>query len=192
MSLKWLLSWIVIFPLLKFLTGVEINGSVPKHGAVILACNHVSFLDPPAVGITACREVYFLAKPGLFRLSKFFTWLITSYNALSIGGTEGIRKAIRLLKRGNAVVIFPEGTRIRTGIIESFNPGVGYLAISLGIPVIPVYIKNSNKKFISLIVRLNRLKVIFGQPLYPSGYKKGREDFEHFAAKIREAIMNLQ
>jgi 1-acyl-sn-glycerol-3-phosphate acyltransferase len=192
MGLKWFLGWIVIFPLLKFLTGVEIDGSIPKRGAVILACNHVSFLDPPAVGITACREVYFLAKPGLFRLSKFFTWLITSYNALSIGGTEGLRKAIRLLKRGNVVVIFPEGTRIRTGIIESFNPGVGYLSISLGIPVIPVYIKNSNKKFISLMVRLNRLKITFGQPLYPLGYKKNRKDFEHFATKIREAIINLQ
>lgn len=192
MSLKWFLSWIIIFPLLKFLTGVEISGSIPKRGAAILACNHVSFLDPPAVGITACREVYFLAKPGLFRLSKFFTWLITSYNALSIGGTEGLRKAIKLLKRGYAVVIFPEGTRIRTGIIESFNPGVGYLSISLGIPVIPVYIKNSNKKFISLMLRLNRLKVTFGKPMYPSGYKKRREDFEHFALKIRQAIIRLQ
>jgi 1-acyl-sn-glycerol-3-phosphate acyltransferase len=192
MGLKWFLSWIVIFPLLKLLTGVEIDGSIPKHGAAILACNHVSFLDPPAVGITACREVYFLAKPELFRLSKFFTWLITSYNALSIGGTEGLRKAIRLLKNGHAVVIFPEGTRIRTGVIESFNPGVGYLSISLGIPVIPVYIKNSNKKFISLMLRLNRLKVTFGQPLCPSAHKKKREDFEQFAAKIREEIINLQ
>jgi 1-acyl-sn-glycerol-3-phosphate acyltransferase len=192
MGVKWFLSWIVIFPLLKLLTGVEIDGSIPKRGAVILACNHVSFLDPPAVGITACREVYFLAKPGLFRLSKLFTWLITSYNALSIGGTEGLRKAIRLLKKGNAVVIFPEGTRIRTGVIESFNPGVAYLSISLGIPVIPVYIENSNKKFISLMVRLNRLKVTFGQPFYPLGYKKNRKDFEHFATKIREAIINLQ
>ena len=192
MGLRWFISWILLFPLLKILTGVKIDGSIPKHGAAILACNHVSFLDPPAVGITACREVYFLAKPGLFNLPKFFTWLITKYNAFSTGGTGGLRKAMKLLRKGKAVVIFPEGTRARTGVILPFNPGVGYLSINLGVPVIPVYITNSNKKFISLILRLNTLKVKFGKPIFHSGYKKRREDFEKFSVKIRGAVLRLK
>lgn len=192
MGLKWLITWVLAFPLFKILTGIKIDGSIPKHGAAILACNHVSFLDPPAVGITACREVYFLAKPGLFKLPKFFTWLIIQFNALSAGGTEGLRRAIQLLKKGHAVVIFPEGTRARTGVLLPFNPGVGYLSISLNVPVIPVYIANSNKKFISLVLRLNRLKIKFGRPIFPSGYKKKRRDFEKFALKIREAVLQLK
>jgi 1-acyl-sn-glycerol-3-phosphate acyltransferase len=192
MGIKWFLSWILIFPVLKILTGIEIYGSIPKRGAVILACNHVSFIDPPLVGITACREVYFLAKAGLFNLSKFFTWLITTYNALNVFTTEGMKKAIRLLKGGNVVVIFPEGTRSKKGLLLPFNPGIGYLSITLNVPVTPVRIINNNKKFISLMLRINKLKIIFGKPIYPIGYKKDRKDFERFATKVREAITKLR
>ena len=192
MGIKWFLGWVLMFPLLKLLTGIEIHGSIPRHNSVIIACNHVSFLDPPVVGIAACREVYFLAKAGLFNLPKFFTWLITSYNALNVFTTEGMKNAIRLLKNGNAVVIFPEGTRSRIGKMLPFNPGVGYLAISLGIPVMPTYIANSDKKFISLALHLNRLKITFGKPIFPAGYKKNREDFERFATKIREEVEKLR
>ena len=186
------MSWILAFPLLKILTGVEICGSIPKNGAAILACNHVSFLDPPVLGITACREIYFLAKPGLFNLSKFFTWLITNYNAISVGGTGGMRKAIRLLKKKKVIAIFPEGTRSKKSVLLPFNPGVGYLSISLGVPVIPVYIRNSNKNFISLMLRFNKLNINFGKPIFPFGYKKERKDFERFVAKIREEVKQLK
>jgi 1-acyl-sn-glycerol-3-phosphate acyltransferase len=192
MSPKWFLSWILVFPLLKFLTGIEIEGKIPRRGPVILAANHVSFLDPPVVGITACREIYFLAKSGLFKGSKFFARLITTYNALTLEGMFGIRKAIRLLRAGNAVVIFPEGTRSRKKMILPFHQGVGYLAINFGVPVIPVYIMNSNKRFITLVLRINQLKVKFGKMITPRGYKKTRKDFERFATRVREEIMRLR
>ena len=192
MGIKWFMSWILAFPLLKILFGVEISGSIPKHGAVILACNHVSFLDPPTLGITACREVYFLAKAGLFNLSKLFTWLISTFNAVNVYSTGGMRRAIKILKKGKAIVIFPEGTRSRIGSMLPFNPGVGYLSISLEVPVIPVYIANSNKKVISLMLRINRLKITFGKPIMPIGYKKERQDFEKFAAMIKEEVEKLR
>ncbi len=192
MGFTWFITWILAFPLLKILTGVEIYGSLPKNGPCIVACNHVSFLDPPVVGITSCREVYFLAKIGLFNVSKFFTWLIKTYHAIPISGTRGLRLAVKLLKRGNILVIFPEGTRSRKGYVLPFTPGVGYLSIYLGIPVIPVYISNSNKKFISLVLRIHKLKIRFGKPIYPTGYKKEREDIERFAAKIKEEVIKLR
>ena len=111
---------------------------------------------------------------------------------MSAAGTEGIRQSIKLLKKGNVVVLFPEGTRSRKGFLLSFNPGVGYLSISLGVPVIPAYISNSNKRFVSLVLRLNKLKIRFGTPIYPIGYKKSREDFERFAVNIREEVLRLQ
>ncbi len=188
----WFISWIFLFPLLKILTGIEIYGSLPKRGPCIIACNHVSFLDPPAVGITACREVYFLAKVGLFQVSRFFTWFIKSYHALPISGTQGLRTAAKVLGKGNALVMFPEGTRSRTGYMLPFNPGVGYLSIHFSIPVVPVYISNSHKKFISLVLRIHRLKIRYGRPIYPKGYKEQREDFEKFAAKIREEVIKLK
>jgi 1-acyl-sn-glycerol-3-phosphate acyltransferase len=108
MPIKWFIPWLFAFPLLKILTGIKINGSMQKKGPCIVACNHASALDPPVIGITACREVYFLAKIGLFNLSKFFTWLIRAYNAIPVTGIQGLRTAVRLLKKGKAVVIFPE------------------------------------------------------------------------------------
>ena len=192
MGPKWFVSWILMFPLFKFLTGLEIEGKIPKSGPLILAANHVSFLDPPAVGVTACREIYFLAKAGLFKGSKLFARLITAYNALTLEGMFGIRKAIRLLRTGNAVVIFPEGTRSRKKMILPFHHGVGYLAINYGVPVVPVYIANSNKRFITLVLRINKLKVKFGKMIKPHGYKKTRKDFARFATRVREEIMRLK
>ena len=192
MGIKWFLSWVLVYPLLKLLTGLEIQGRIPRTGPLIIAANHVSFLDPPVVGLTACRETHFLAKPGLFKTSKFFTWLITTYNAISLEGPGGIRKAIRLLRGGGALVIFPEGTRSRKKMILPFHPGVGYLAINYGVPVVPVYIANSNKRFISLVLRIHKLKIKCGKIIFPHGYKKTREDFARFAERIREEILRLK
>ncbi|MGQ9465897.1 MAG: lysophospholipid acyltransferase family protein [bacterium] len=192
MGIKWLISWLLTYPIFIFLTGVEIKGKIPKKGAVILASNHLSFLDPPLVGYTAFREVFFLAKPGLFALSKFFTWLIKAYNAINLEGGQGIRPAIKLLKQGKAIVIFPEGTRSRQGILLPFNAGVGYLSITYNIPVIPVRIINSDKKLISLILRFNKLKIIYGKSISPYGYRKIKEDFESFAQRVREEVQKLK
>ena len=192
MSIKWFMSWLLIYPLLQLLIGIKIEGRIPKKGSYILAANHVSFLDPPVVGVTACREIYFLAKADLFRTSRFFAWLITTFNALSLEGTAGIRSAIRLLRKGNAVVIFPEGTRSRKKVVLPFQMGVGYLAIKFGIPVIPVYITNSNKRFVSLMLRINQLKIKFGRVISPHGYKMTRADFARFATRIRDEILRLK
>ena len=192
MSIVWFLSWIWVFPLLKVLTGIRIIGTVPKKGPFIIACNHVSFLDPPIVGICAAREIYFLAKIDLFQTSETFAWLIKAYNAIPISGVQGLMTAIKLLKRGEVVVIFPEGTRSRKGHMLPFNPGVSYLAIRLGVSVIPAYIANSNKRFLRIILRLNRLKISFGKPVSPVGYENNREDMDRFARRLKEEVLKLR
>lgn len=190
--MKWLISWLFTFPLFVLLCGVDIKGKIPKRKPIIIASNHLSFLDPPLIGYTSFREVYFLAKSGLFIISKFFTWLIKTYNAINLESSQGIRPAVRLLKQGRAVVIFPEGTRSKTGELLPFNPGVGFLAINYGIPVVPVKIINSNKKLISLILRWNKLKIIYGAPISPDGYNKTKEGFESFSQRVREEIRRLK
>jgi 1-acyl-sn-glycerol-3-phosphate acyltransferase len=191
MRIRWLVSWVLTFPIFRLLTGVEIRGRIPRHGALILASNHRSFLDPPLIGYTAFREIYFLAKPSLFALSKFFRELIRAYNALALEGTEGVRAAVKLLKKGNAVVIFPEGTRAKGGTFMPFNPGVGYLSITYNVPVVPVCIVNSNKNWFTLILRINNLRISYGRAILPTGYQKTRDDFERFAVKVREEVMKL-
>ena len=191
MRFRWLLSWLIAFPLLKLLTGVDIKGRIPKQGSCIIACNHLSFLDPPALGIAAAREVHFLAKVGLFKLSAFFKWLIRSYNAIPISDITGLRPAIKLLQKGQAVVIFPEGTRARKGQMLPFNAGVSFLAINYRIPVIPAYIRNSNKRFLWLMLRIYNLRIKFGKPVYSNGYRKCREDYERFADFLQKEVKAL-
>jgi len=188
----WLISWILTYPLFRLLTGVKTVGRIPKKGPLIIASNHKSFLDPPLIGYTAFREVLFLAKPDLFAHSRFFAWLIRTYNAVRISGTEGLRTAVKLLKQGKVIVIYPEGTRLKTEGMLPFNPGMSYLAITYDIPVVPVYITNSNKSVMSLLLRMTTLRIRYGRPIRPSGYKKTKDDFERFAVRIREEVMNLQ
>lgn len=189
---KWFWGWVFAFPLFKVLTGIQIRGTVPKNGPFIVAANHVSFLDPPVIGLTAFREIHFLAKKGLFHVSPFFSWLITTFNAMQVHGTEGMIRAVQLLQAGKAVVIFPEGTRSRKGYMLPFNPGIGYLAISLGVPVVPTYIANADKKIISLMLRLHPLKITFGAPVYPRGYAKNKTEYQRFADRIREEVLILK
>lgn len=192
MSLRWFISWIFVFPLFKVLTGIKIKGRVPKKGAYIIACNHVSFLDPPIVGICAGREIYFLAKIGLFEGLKSFARLIKAYNAIPISGVQGLRTAMKLLKKGETVVIFPEGTRSRKGHMLPFNPGVSYLALNLRVPVIPAFIINSNKRFAALMLRWNTLQITFGRPISPKGYENNRSDMARFADRLQEEVVNLR
>src|SRR4030042_193910 len=191
MRLIWFISWIIAFPLFKILSGLEIIGRIPKHGSCIIACNHVSFLDPPILAIAAGREIYFLAIIGLFKLSAFFGWLIRAYNAIPISGGMGLRPAIKLLKKGQAIVIFPEGTRSLQKKMLPFNPGVSFLAINYRVPVVPVYIKNSNKNFFLLMLRIYQLTIKFGKPVYSNGYNKSREDYERFARLLKNEVMRL-
>jgi len=192
MKKQWLMSWMFAYPLLAFLTGIQVRGRVPRQGPYIIACNHVSFLDPPIVGIGALREVYFLAKIGLFQGWKVFSRLIESYNAIPISGVQGLRTAVKVLRKGQVVVLFPEGTRSRKGYMLPFNPGVSYLAIGLGIPVIPAYIHHSDKRFLTLLMRLYPLRITFGTPIRATGYERTAEDYERFAGKLREAVLELR
>lgn len=192
MTTRWLVSWLFAYPLLRLLTGLEIRGRVPRKGAYVIACNHVSFLDPPLVGISALREVYFLAKIGLFQGWRSFARLIQSYNAIPISGVQGIRTAVKLLRNGQTIVIFPEGTRSRKGSMLPFNPGASYLAIGLGVPVIPAYIHHSDKRFLTIMLRMYPLRITFGRPIQASGYSRTAEDYDRFAQRLRDAVLSLK
>lgn len=184
---RWL-GWF-LFTLLGFkVIGRE---RVPKTGPLIIAANHASYLDPPLVGYAVNRECCFMAKRGLFEGVKFFTWLITFYNAFPITGAQTIRRALWVLERGLALVIFPEGTRGQTGTLLPFHPGVGYLARKVQSPVIPVYLANSHRAISRLILRRYHLTVVIGDPLSPPPPSADRAGDELFVNQLRHAINEI-
>jgi glycerol-3-phosphate dehydrogenase (NAD(P)+) len=137
-------------------------------GAVILASNHRSFLDPFVVGICLNRPVYFVAKKELFD-RRLAGWFLNCLGAFPIkrgeSDEESVETAKQILARGGALVIFPEGTRIREGSLGRPKRGVGRLALETGAPVVPVAVHGTERARRGWRLRPVKVKVRFGRPL---------------------------
>lgn len=117
--------------------------NVPPDGALILAGNHQSFLDPVFCGISVRRHLTYVARDTLFQ-SRFFGRLISSVSAIPIGRDKADIAAMRMiidrLRQGAGVCLYPEGTRTLDGRIAAFKPGFGLLCRRSQAAVIPVLI----------------------------------------------------
>ncbi len=114
---------------------------VPLNGAVILASNHASFLDPPLVGSGLKRDINYLARESLFRFPGIGA-LLRSWNAVPVdrdgGGAAGLKTILDRLLAGNGIILFPEGTRARDGKLQSARSGIGLIVVKSNAPVVPV------------------------------------------------------
>ena len=147
---KYAVGRMVAAPLARIVYRPHIEGreNVPKRGAVILASNHLSFIDSMAIPVAAPRPVHFLAKSSYFEgtglkgaLSREF---FTSVGAIPVrrGGGQAALDALdqqrQLLEEDLAVALYPEGTRSTDGRLYKGRTGVAFLALQTGAPVVPV------------------------------------------------------
>lgn len=126
---------------------VEGRENVPQTGAIIVAPNHKSDWDPPLIGVAFnTRIIHYMAKEELFK-NPFLGWLIRQFGTFPVKrGTvdrTAIRQALRELKAGNPLGIFPEGTRIRREGLGRFHSGMASLALMTSTPVVPVAVIGS-------------------------------------------------
>jgi 1-acyl-sn-glycerol-3-phosphate acyltransferase len=137
-------------------------------GGVILAANHRSFLDPFVIGCCLPRPIYFVAKQELFK-NPLTGWFLNCMGAFPVrrgeSDEESVATALALLERGQAVVIFPEGTRIRAGSLAKPKRGVGRLALESGAPVVPTAVTGSERARSGWKIRPVRVHVRCGPPL---------------------------
>src|SRR5512136_908206 len=118
---------------------VEGAGNVPRTGPLLVACNHISELDPPVLGSAMPRTLNFMAKKELFR-GSFWRFFFRQLRAFPVD-REGVdraalRKAAEVLAAGNALAVFPEGTRSTDGSMLPPKHGLGFLAASTGSGII--------------------------------------------------------
>ncbi len=131
--------------LVTVLFGYRAHGQrhVPARGGALLLSSHQSFLDPVLIGVPTLRPLNYLARETLFRFAPL-RWLIRSMSALPIDreglGMAGLKETLRRLKRGQIVVIHPEGTRTRDGHLQPLKPGFAALARRAGVPLLPAAI----------------------------------------------------
>lgn len=136
---------------IKFKFTVIGKENIPaKMGGLIIASNHVSNNDPPVIGVVFKGKYTFMAKEELFK-NRLFAWLIRKLGAFPVkrGAKDfaAIDKAIESLNAGRTFIIFPEGTRSKTGELGRPKSGVSIIAVRAKAPVIPVFVKYGRKKF---------------------------------------------
>jgi len=143
---------------------------VPETGPVILAANHASLLDPPLVGAALKRDICYLARENLFR-NPLIGAVLRSWNVVPVdrdgGGATGLRAIMDRLNAGNAVILFPEGTRTLDGALQPARSGIGLLAIKSTAPVVPIRLFGTFEAY-GRKMRLPRprsVAVKFGRPM---------------------------
>ncbi|MEK6234091.1 MAG: 1-acyl-sn-glycerol-3-phosphate acyltransferase, partial [Planctomycetales bacterium] len=168
---------------------------VPKTGGGVIVANHQSHFDPVLIGLACDRPLTYLARESLFRFPPF-RWLIRFYQAVPVRrdglGLDGLREIIRRLKRGEIVVVFPEGTRTPDGEVQEFQPGLMALVRKTKVPVIPVgfdgpyQIWSRNSRFPR---PLGVVQMAFGEPLEPEEIAKFEE--RELMAELHDRVKKL-
>lgn len=163
--------------------------NVPKTGPLIVACNHLSYLDPPVLGTACPRRIEYMAKRQLFEIPVLGP-LISAVGAYPVdregSAAAAVKRSVEVLRRGGAIGIFPEGTRNLAGTAE-VRGGVALLAGLAHCPVVPARVVGT-----SGARRLQGFRVYFGPPMsLPEGRKASREEMANFTDEVMRAIRTL-
>jgi 1-acyl-sn-glycerol-3-phosphate acyltransferase len=161
---------------------------VPLTGGLVIACNHFSWIDPPALGAGCPRTIYYMAKIEAHRVPGLGS-LIRAFGTFPVRRGESDRDAVRTMRTivsdGHALGLFAEGTRQRRGVPGEIQPGAAMVALQENVPVIPVAIHGSQDW-----KPRNPISLAWGEPILfealPRGGKGYKEASGVLQAKIRE------
>lgn len=201
--LRALLRWLMRFMTRTYLVGlfsVEGAENVPRTGGLVVCGNHFGTLDPPMVPAFLPRQdSWSMAKSEYFQRQRWMRWLFTAYGAFPVVRHTADRAALRrtfdLLKAGEVLIIYPEGTRVESGVLSTPEPGAGFIAQKSGCPVVPVAMTGTRECMPKGTIWPRRVpvKMRFGKPfLVPQKRPNGeRISHEDAADAIMVAIAEL-
>ncbi len=199
--IRWFhaLANFVLRIVLRIVLRLEVRGleHTPPTGSLLVAINHTSFLDPVLAGVFIPREIYAMAKAELFRIPVFGT-VIRAYGAFPVHRGEidrsAIRRALEVLRAGEALLVAPEGTRSPTEQLQRGRKGVALLALRTGAAILPVAIWGVKPVWHNL-ARLRRTPatMVIGEPfrIAYAGHKPSREELEAITDEIMYRLAAL-
>lgn len=177
----------------KFMFRMDIQGEehIPTEGGVVLCCNHMSNLDPTTMAAFVKRPVRYIAKKELFE-KRWSAKLLSSLGAFPVDrqttDMKALKTAIKLLKNGEALGIFAEGTRVKEGEAKAAKAGVALFALKGEAPIVPICI-SSKYKFRSVV------HIRYGKPIYLDEYKGQKvttEMMEEITEKVMEKVREMR
>lgn len=156
----------------RLLFRVRVIGAehIPKTGPVLIAPNHVSYLDIPLLSAMVDRPLHFMGKASLFRIplvGRLYRALYGFPVERGHRSREGLMEAVRRLKEGRCVVMYPEGGRSQSGRLQKPMPGIGLVVALSGAKVIPAYVAGTDKVLPvgTWRIRIHPVTVLIGEPL---------------------------
>lgn len=186
----WQAGRLTIGSLVRLLVPLRNYGvdRVPRTGGVVLAFNHYHWIDPPVFGLASPRRITFLAKVEAHRVPGLGQ-LIRSFGTLSVRRGESDREAVRLMREsvrnGEALGLFAEGTRQRSGRPGTVQPGAAMAALQEDVPVVPAAIHGS---FEWRPGNFHPVSVAWGEPVRFEGLPKGARGYREASAEIERRI----
>lgn len=184
----------IFFVLFKLLFGLKVyaKDNIPRHTGFIIASNHASNIDPLVIAAANYRPINFMAKEELFR-NKFFGFILRCVHVFPVkrGKTDlsSIKEAIRRLKDGGGLLLFPQGGRQDSIDVEGAKEGIGLLARRAQVPIVSAYINGSGKAMPKgkKMPRRTQVSVYFGQAMYI----KPTQDYASVVKEVMLAIEQL-
>ncbi len=166
---------------------------IPADGPVIFAANHRSFLDPFVIGTMTRRPIYYVAKKELFA-NRVQGWLLNALGAFPVdrgnADQDMVETAKALLARGDCVLIFPEGTRVRPGPPGPAKRGVGRIALESGAPIVPVAVIGTTEIRRGWRIRPHKVRIRAGRPLtFPQVEAPSRDLAQAVTDRIWPCVM---
>jgi 1-acyl-sn-glycerol-3-phosphate acyltransferase len=184
--------------ILRTLFRMEVTGREhePRRGPFIAVSNHWSAFDPPVLGCALRHKVHFMAKEELFRVPILSSWM-WSVGTFPVRRGEADRAAIRaalnVVRRGEVLGMFPEGTRNPSGYLLPAEPGAAFLALRAGVPILPVGIIGTLDVLPkgAKVPRLRKIRVRIGPPVRVDDIPAGRDQIDRVSDRIMHAIAEL-
>jgi 1-acyl-sn-glycerol-3-phosphate acyltransferase len=181
-----------------FHVSVKGREHIPKSGPFIAASNHISFTDPPLIGSLIKREIAFFAKDELFH-KVILKDLIKRLNAFPVkrgqSSVSSVKTCLHILTdRKMPLLIFPEGTRIKTGQLGAPQRGISFIAAQTKVPILPLYVENGECLLDCALFR-KRLKIRFGEAIFYEDYAtliEEKKGYTELAQLIMSKIQALK